>query len=104
MLESYIRSRREQKELLLMTHIVLGYPSFDDSLRMVEAMVEAGVDLMELQMLLFLAMVANKIFVVFKANEEACSLRYDEMKGGFYLSAEIQFTLRLFEGTHDVCF
>lgn len=49
MLESYLRSRLEQRELLLMTHIVLGYPSFDDSLRLIEAMVESGVDLMELQ-------------------------------------------------------
>ena len=49
MLETYLRSRREQREILLMTHIVLGYPSFDDSLRVVESMVRAGVDLMELQ-------------------------------------------------------
>ncbi|MEZ5477289.1 MAG: tryptophan synthase subunit alpha [Thiolinea sp.] len=49
MLEQYIQQRRAQKDLLLMTHIVLGYPNFDDSLRVVEAMVEAGVDLMELQ-------------------------------------------------------
>ncbi len=32
-----------------MTHIVLGYPDFETSLRVVEAMVEAGVELMELQ-------------------------------------------------------
>lgn len=32
-----------------MTHIVLGYPSFRDSFRIIETMVEAGVDLMELQ-------------------------------------------------------
>lgn len=49
MLETYLRNRRKEKDILLMTHIVLGYPSFDDSLRMVEAMVTAGVDLMELQ-------------------------------------------------------
>ncbi len=49
MLETYLRDRRKQKDILLMTHIVLGYPSFEDSLRMVTAMVEAGVDLMELQ-------------------------------------------------------
>jgi tryptophan synthase alpha chain len=49
MLDEYLRTRREQREILLMTHIVLGYPSFDDSLRVVESMVEAGVDLMELQ-------------------------------------------------------
>ena len=49
MLESYLRSRLNEKDILLMTHIVLGYPSFDDSLRIIEEMVEAGVDLMELQ-------------------------------------------------------
>ena len=49
MFDSYLRNRLDQKDILLMTHIVLGYPSFDDSLRTIEAMVEAGVDLMELQ-------------------------------------------------------
>jgi tryptophan synthase alpha chain len=48
-LESYLRSRLKEREILLMTHIVLGYPSFDASYRLVRAMVEAGVDLMELQ-------------------------------------------------------
>ena len=48
-LEQSIRAAREKKDILLMTHIVLGYPSFDDSLRIVEDMVKAGVDLMELQ-------------------------------------------------------
>ena len=32
-----------------MTHIVIGYPSFDDSMRLRGTMVAAGVDLMELQ-------------------------------------------------------
>ena len=49
MLETYLRKRLEKKDILLMTHIVLGYPSFEDSLRIIESMVEAGVDLMELQ-------------------------------------------------------
>ncbi len=49
MLESYIRSRLNKKEILLMTHIVLGYPTFEDAFRIIEAMVEADVDLMELQ-------------------------------------------------------
>ena len=48
-LESYLRKKLAEKEILLMTHIVLGYPSFDDSLRLIEAMVASGVDLMELQ-------------------------------------------------------
>ncbi len=49
MLEAYIREKRKEKNILLMTHIVLGYPSFEDSIRIVDAMVEAGVDLIELQ-------------------------------------------------------
>ena len=49
MLESYIRNKLEKKDILLMTHIVLGYPSFDDSMRIIEAMVTADVDLIELQ-------------------------------------------------------
>ena len=49
MLEAYLRKQLEQKEILLMTHLVLGYPDFDTSLRLVEAMVESGVELMELQ-------------------------------------------------------
>ncbi len=48
-LEAYLNNRLEEKQILLMTHIVLGYPAFDDSFRIIETMVEAGVDLMELQ-------------------------------------------------------
>jgi len=49
MLEARIRDARAKKPILLMTHIVVGYPSFEASLQIVDAMVEAGVDLMELQ-------------------------------------------------------
>jgi len=49
MLESHIRNRLKHKPLLLMTHIVIGYPDLDTSFDLVKAMVEAGVDLMELQ-------------------------------------------------------
>ena len=48
-LESYLKNKRGGKDILLMTHIVMGYPSFDDSLRIIETMVAGGVDLMELQ-------------------------------------------------------
>lgn len=71
MLENYIRERRRQKDLLLMTHIVLGYPSFDESLRVVESMVEAGVDLMELQIPFSEPMADGP--VILKANSEALS-------------------------------
>lgn len=49
MLEQYLESRKAQRDILLMTHVVMGYPSFDASLEIVAAMVESGVDLMELQ-------------------------------------------------------
>ncbi len=49
MFESYLKNRLKEKEILLMTHIVLGYPTFEDSFKIIEAMVKAGVDLMELQ-------------------------------------------------------
>ena len=48
-LETYLRDRLKKKDILLMTHIVLGYPSLEDSFRIIETMVGAGVDLMELQ-------------------------------------------------------
>jgi len=48
-LNTYLRDRLAEKEILLMTHIVLGYPSFEASSKIIEAMVAAGADLMELQ-------------------------------------------------------
>lgn len=49
MLEPYIKNRLRDKKILLMTHIVIGYPTLEASLMIVEKMVAAGVDLMELQ-------------------------------------------------------
>ena len=52
-----------------MTHIVMGYPSFKDSMDMVEQMVEAGVDLMELQIPFSEPMADGP--VILKANQQA---------------------------------
>ena len=49
MLERYLKNRLHEKKILLMTHIVIGYPSFDHSKMIISEMVRAGVDLMELQ-------------------------------------------------------
>ncbi len=49
MLKNYIQNKLKEKEILLMTHIVMGYPSFEESYKTVEAMVSSGVDIMELQ-------------------------------------------------------
>ncbi|MDJ0782551.1 MAG: tryptophan synthase subunit alpha [Desulfosarcinaceae bacterium] len=69
MLEPYIRSRLTEKRILLMTHIVVGYPSLDDSLEIVRTMVEAGVDLIELQ-IPFSEPIADGP-VILKANQQA---------------------------------
>lgn len=69
MLEQYLREQRKKKDILLMTHIVIGYPSLEASFEIVQAMVEAGVDLMELQ-IPFSEPIADGP-VILKANQEA---------------------------------
>jgi len=44
-----IERRRADKGLLVMAHVVCGYPSFEDNLTALEIMSESGVDLVELQ-------------------------------------------------------
>jgi tryptophan synthase alpha chain len=68
-LEQYIKERRQKRDMLLMTHIVLGHPHFDTSLRLVEAMVKAGVDLIELQIPFSEPMADGP--VILRANQEA---------------------------------
>jgi tryptophan synthase alpha chain len=68
-LETYLQNRLKEKDILLMTHLVLGYPSFEDSFAIIEAMVEAGVDLMELQ-IPFSEPIADGP-VILRANQES---------------------------------
>jgi len=68
-LEQYLKERRQQQEILLMTHIVLGHPHFDTSLRLVESMAHAGVDLIELQIPFSEPMADGP--VILRANQEA---------------------------------
>ncbi len=49
-LSQYLASKKKQRNLLLMTHTVVGYPSLEANWQMLEAMQAAGVDLVELQM------------------------------------------------------
>ena len=48
-LEEIIRTRLQDRRILLMTHLVLGYPSFEVNREVIRQMVENGVDLIELQ-------------------------------------------------------
>lgn len=49
MLENHIRNKLKEKPILLMTHMVLGYPSFEDNWSMLEVMEASGADIVELQ-------------------------------------------------------
>lgn len=68
-LENYIRKKLKEKDILLMTHIVLGYPSITESLEIIKIMVQAGVDIMELQ-IPFSEPIADGP-VILRANHEA---------------------------------
>lgn len=71
MLEQYLKERQRQRGMLLMTHIVAGHPDFDTSLRLVESMAKAEVDLIELQ-IPFSEPIADGP-VILRANQEALS-------------------------------
>lgn len=68
-LEMYIRRKQQAKPLLIMTHIVIGYPSFRESWAMARTMIDAGVDLMELQIPFSEPMADGP--VILHANQEA---------------------------------
>ena len=48
-LEERINKERETKEILIVSHTVLGYPSFVENEEAIEALVSAGVEIIELQ-------------------------------------------------------
>ena len=68
-LQSFIAERKKHKDILVMAHVVCGYPSFDDNLKELEIMAEAGVDLVELQFPFSEPNADGPLFV--KANEES---------------------------------
>ena len=68
-LEQYLRERLARKDLLLMTHVVCGYPSFEDNWAELEVMAEFDVDVVELQFPFSEPSADGPLFI--KANQEA---------------------------------
>ena len=68
-LESIIREKREHKDILLMTHIVLGYPSFEVNRDVIKQMVENGTDCIEMQIPFSEPMADGP--VILKANQDS---------------------------------
>lgn len=94
MLRNEILAAREKKEILLMTHLVLGYPSLDVNGEVVEAMVEGGVDLIEMQ-IPFSEPVADGPVIA-----RAC---HEAIAGGLRVDECLEFAEKVCE-TYDIPF
>ena len=68
-LEEIIRNRLQERKILLMTHLVLGYPSFEVNREVIRQMVENGVDLIEMQIPFTEPMADGPM--ILKANQES---------------------------------
>ena len=68
-LEEIIRNRLKDRKILLMTHLVLGYPSFEVNREVIRQMVENGVDLIEMQIPFSEPMADGPM--ILKANQES---------------------------------
>lgn len=49
-MQTFIERQKSQKTLLIMSHCVLGFPSLEENMLCIDALVEANVDIIELQM------------------------------------------------------
>jgi tryptophan synthase alpha chain len=95
MLENKIRAQKQQKDILLMTHLVLGYPSFDENYLMIQEMHKAGVELVELQ-IPFSEPTADGP-VLLKANQES-------LKKGTKLKECFEFAQKVSKEFQDISF
>ncbi len=68
-LEKSLREKTEEKDILLMTHIVLGYPSFETNRQVIDQMVKNGVDCIEMQIPFSEPMADGP--VILKANQDS---------------------------------
>jgi tryptophan synthase alpha chain len=93
-LEETLKKRRQEKDILLMTHLVLGYPSFDVNRAIIRQMVENGVDCIEMQIPFSEPMADGP--VILKANQ-------DSIAAGTTVAACLDFG-REMAGSHDIPF
>lgn len=69
MLEDKIHALRQKKRVLLMPHLVLGAPSFEDNRKMIQTMIAAGAEIIEMQIPFSEPMADGP--VILRANDEA---------------------------------
>ncbi|MDH3394076.1 MAG: tryptophan synthase subunit alpha, partial [Desulfobulbaceae bacterium] len=88
-LEKQLRAARAEKDILLMTHLVLGYPSFEVNREVIKQMVENGVDVIELQIPFSEPMADGPVIMM--ANQEAIA-KGAKVKQCFEFAAEMAAT------------
>ena len=93
-LEQQLRDRLEKKDILLMTHIVLGYPSFEVNREVIRQMVANGVDCIEMQIPFSEPMADGPVIV--RANQEA-------IKNGTKVADCLAFAAEMV-ASHDIPF
>jgi len=81
-LAEILNHRRQENDILLMTHLVLGYPSFEVNRRVIRQMVDNGVDCIEMQIPFSEPMADGP--VILKANQ-------DSIAGGTTVAACLEF-------------
>ncbi len=86
MLEDNIRDLKKERDILLMPHLVLGYPSFDENEKLIDAMVEAGAEIIEMQIPFSEPMADGP--VILKANDRA-------LKNGANTTKSLDFAHRI---------
>ncbi len=93
-LEQRLRAARAKKDILLMTHLVLGYPSLEVNREVIRQMVSEGVDVIELQIPFSEPMADGP--VILKANQDAIA-------GGIRVADCFAFAAEM-AATHDIPF
>jgi len=93
-LEQKLRTRLAEKDILLMTHIVLGYPSIETNREVIRQMVENGVDCIEMQIPFSEPMADGP--VILKANQ-------DSLAAGTRVADCLDFAKEMSE-THNIPF
>lgn len=105
-LQAYVQQRLAsgERQILLMTHLVVGYPSLDANRTMLKIMATNDVDLVELQMPFSEPVADGPIFV--RANQEALAagLRVDDYFEFFSEAGELCSFPRLFMGYYNTAF
>ncbi|MEZ5523959.1 MAG: tryptophan synthase subunit alpha [Pseudomonadales bacterium] len=103
-LKAYIEERKKIRKPLVMTHVVCGYPSFEDNMKELEIMAAHGVDFVELQFPFSEPSADGPLFV--KANQESVQ-RGTTVAQCFEFMAEVsqRFDFKvLMMGYYNTCF